>query len=192
VQNASATLPASILGRADTVTGKLFRVLAATLLLSAASWLSIPTVPIPITLQVYAVTIVGALLGARLGTAAVLAWLAEAAVGLPVLAHGASGLAHFAGPTAGYLASFPIVAAFVGWLSDRKIDRGMAPSFLSMLAGNAINLSLGVAWLSIALGWHKAFLAGFSPFWLEGVAQAFLAAATVFAVRKARRPLPGE
>src|SRR6478609_6204742 len=81
-------------------------VLAGTLILALAS-------------QIFAVTMIGALYGWRLGAATVLAWLAEAAMGFPVLAGGAGGLAPFAGPTAGYLASFPVIAALVGWLAAR-------------------------------------------------------------------------
>ena len=61
-------------------------------------------------MQTYAVIVIAALFGARLGVITVLAWLAEAAIGLPVLAQGASSLA-FLGPSAGYLASFPVIAA---------------------------------------------------------------------------------
>jgi biotin transport system substrate-specific component len=189
VQNVSAILPAPISGTGS-VSGKLLRVLAGTLFLAASSWLSVPTIPIPITMQTYAVIVIGALFGARLGTATVMAWLAEAAFGLPVLAHGTSGVAVFLGPTAGYLFSFPVAAAFVGWLSDRKLDRRAVSSFLSMLGGNAINLALGVLWLSIALGWRNAFLVGFLPFWIGGIAKAFLATATVLLVRRSRVKLP--
>ncbi len=40
-------------------------------------------------------------------------------IGLPVLAGGAGGIQHFAGPTAGYLVSFPIIAALTGYLAER-------------------------------------------------------------------------
>ncbi|GGA70463.1 biotin transporter BioY [Edaphobacter acidisoli] len=185
MQNATAALSASPLS-IDSLSGKLIRVVAGTLFLTASSWISVPIQPIPITMQTYAVIVIGALFGARLGSATVIAWLIEAALGLPVLAHGAGGAAVFLGPTAGYLFSFPVAAAFVGWLSDRKLDRGLVPSLLSMLGGNAINLVLGVMWLAITLGWRHAFLAGFLPFWIGGVAKAGLATATVLPLQKRR------
>lgn len=159
-------------------------VLAGTLFLALSSWVSVPTVPVPITMQTYAVIVVGALFGARMGAITVLAWLLEALAGMPVLAGGTAGAAVFLGPTAGYLFSFPVAAAFVGWLADRKLDRGVLSSFASMLAGNGINLALGVCWLSAALGWHRAMLIGLAPFWIGGVAKVFLATATVIVVRK--------
>ncbi len=191
MQNASVILPAPLNG-AESVSGKVLLVLAGTLFLAASSWLSVPTLPIPITMQTYAVIVVGAVFGARLGTAMVMAWLAEAAFGLPVLAHGTSGIAVFLGPTAGYLVSFPVAAAFVGWLADRNLDRSPVSSFLSMLGGNTINLALGVLWLSIAVGWRSAFVLGFLPFWIGGIAKAFLATATVLLVRRSRVRLPSD
>ncbi len=185
MQNATATLSVSPLS-IDSLSGKLLRIAAGTLLLAASSWVSVPTLPVPITMQTYAVIVIGALFGARLGSATVVAWLVEAAIGMPVLAHGTGGAAVFLGPTAGYLFSFPVAAAFVGWVSDRKLDRSVARSLLSMLAANAINLVLGVLWLTLFIGWRRAFIAGFLPFWIGGVAKAGFATATVLLLRKHR------
>lgn len=184
MRNATTVLPIS-LPDTSLISGKILRVALGTLILTASSWISIPLAPIPITMQTYAVIVIAALFGARLGVITVLAWLAEAAIGLPVLAQGASFLA-LLGPSAGYLFSFPVIAAFVGWLSDRHLDRGLIPSFVTMLAANAINLALGVLWLATFLGWHGAVLGGFLPFWIGGIAKAILATITVFLVRKGR------
>jgi len=162
------------------------RVALGTLVLAASSWISIPLSPIPITMQTYAVIVLGALFGARIGVITVLAWLAEAATGLPVLAHGAAGIHALLGPSAGYIVSFPAIAAFAGWLSDRKLDRGIATCLLSMLAANAINLGLGVLWLSILLGTHRAFLVGFAPFWVGALIKAALATCTLTLIRSRR------
>jgi biotin transport system substrate-specific component len=184
MRNATTALPISF-SDAPLLRDKILRVALGTLVLTASSWISIPLAPIPITMQTYAVIVIAALFGARLGVITVLAWLAEAAIGLPVLAQGASTLA-LLGPSAGYLFSFPVIAAFVGWLSDRKLDRGIVPSFVAMLAANAINLALGVLWLETFIGWHAAVLGGFLPFWIGGVAKAILATVTVLLIRKGR------
>lgn len=166
--------------------GKVVLVALGTLFLATSSWISIPTVPIPITMQTYAVIVVGALFGARLSVITVLAWLSEAALGLPVLAHGACGLACFVGPTAGYIFSFPVAAAFVGWVLDSRFDCGIVRTFVAMIVGNAINLALGVLWLWAIVGWHHAVAVGFLPFWVGGIAKAMLATATVLLVRRTR------
>ena len=86
-----------------------------------------------------------------------------------MLANGAAGPHLFVGPSAGYLLSFPVIAAFTGWFADHRLfDRGIISSLAVMLGANAINLSLGVLWLSVFIGWHGALLSGFMPFWIGG------------------------
>jgi biotin transport system substrate-specific component len=159
-------------------------VLAGTLVLALASQIAVPMVPVPITMQTFAVTLIGALYGWRLGAVTVLAWLAEAAVGFPVLANGAGGLAPFAGATAGYLVSFPVIAALTGWLAERgwtgdKVIR----SFGAHLAANMLCLAIGGLWLANLLGTEKAWLLGVAPFILGAVLKSALAAAVLKGVR---------
>lgn len=159
-------------------------VLAGTLVLALASQIAVPMVPVPITMQTFAVTMIGALYGWRLGALTVLAWLGEAMLGFPVLANGAGGLAPFAGPTAGYLVSFPIIAALVGWLSERGWtgDR-VVHSFLAHLSANLLCLAIGGLYLGYLLGAEKAWLFGVAPFILGGVLKSALAAAVLKGIR---------
>src|SRR5690606_34897215 len=53
-------------------------VVAGILLLTVASWIEVPMVPVPMTMQTFAVLLVGALYGWRLGALTVAAWLAGA------------------------------------------------------------------------------------------------------------------
>ena len=99
--------------------------------------------PVPITLQTLGVMLAGAVLGARRGALAVLVLLALVAAGLPLLSGGRGGLAVFAGPTAGYLVGWPIGAAVVGWLAERRPARGVLPW---MVAACAIG-GIGVVYL---------------------------------------------
>jgi biotin transport system substrate-specific component len=179
----STVFPAT-LRRATITRSTLLPIAIGTLFLAAASWISVPMYPVDVTMQTYAVIVVGALMGARMGVITVMAWLAEAALGLPVLSHGSGGLHVFFGPSAGYLVSFPVIAAFTGWLADRKLDMGVLRTLASMLTANAINLALGVLWLATFLGWHNAVLGGFMPFWIGGLLKAGLATATITAARK--------
>lgn len=155
-------------------------VVAGTLVLALASRISVPMVPVPITMQTFAITMVGALYGWRLGTLTVLAWLGEAMLGLPVLAGGAFGLAPFVGPTAGYLVSFPIMAALVGFMTEKGIsgDRPFA-GFLLHFGASALGLALGWVWLAGLLGAEKAWIAGVAPFILGAVLKSALAAAVL-------------
>lgn len=133
-------------------------------LLTASSHLAIPMVPVPITLQTLAVTVVGAVYGWRLGAVTVLAWLALAALGLPVLSS-SSGLSAFTGPTAGYLAAFPLAAGLTGWLAARGWGaRRPLWAFVALLAGNALCLGMGWSWLAMNIGAQAALIHGVLPF----------------------------
>jgi biotin transport system substrate-specific component len=152
-------------------------VLAGTLILALASQIAVPMVPVPITMQTFAITMIGALYGWRLGALTVLAWLGEAAIGFPVLAGGAGGIAPFMGPTAGYLASFPIISALVGWLAERGWSGNrVVRSFLAHLSANILCLAIGGAWLAALIGAEKGWLLGVAPFILGAVLKSALAA----------------
>lgn len=76
---------------------------------------------VPITLQSLGVMLAGSILGWRRGALALLVFLALVAAGLPLLAGGRGGLGVFAGPTAGYLIGWPLGAAVIGWLVERRL-----------------------------------------------------------------------
>ncbi|PSH69241.1 biotin transporter BioY [Phyllobacterium brassicacearum] len=163
---------------------KTLAVLIGTVFLAVSSWIEVPMYPVPVTMQTFVVTMVGALYGWRLGGLTVMAWLAEALIGFPVLAGGAGGLAHFAGPTAGYLFAFPVVAAFVGFLAERGLTRNPFVSFAVMLLGNVLCLALGASWLANMIGFEKAWTFGVAPFIIGGVLKSALAAATIELLRR--------
>ncbi len=151
-----------------------------TALLALSSWVQVPMIPVPMTLQALAVTLIGAFCGWRLGAATVIAWLCEAALGLPVLAGGHAGLAYMVGPTGGYLLSFVLAAALVGLAAERAwLKRSPARSFAVMLLANAAILAVGFAWLAGFVGPSAAMAAGVTPFLLGGAVKAGLAAGLV-------------
>jgi biotin transport system substrate-specific component len=119
-------------------------VVAGTLFLTLCSYTEVPMVPVPVNMQTFGVALIGALYGWRLGTITIIAWLAEAAVGMPVLSGGAGGAHHFVGPTAGYLIAFPLAGALTGWLAEVGWN-GKKPilAFVSMLLSNALCLLRG-------------------------------------------------
>jgi biotin transport system substrate-specific component len=132
-------------------------------LLTLASKVQVPFWPVPMTLQVLAVLMIGATAGARLGGATVLAWLGLGALGAPVFATGA-GLAYMVGPTGGYLAGFLAAALVVGYLADKGHGRTIGSALLMLLAGVVIIYALGLGWLGSLIGAEKAIAAGLMPF----------------------------
>lgn len=125
----------------------------------------LPFTPVPLTGQTFAVLLVGATLGSRHGAASMALYIALGALGLPVFAGGASGLAYLSGATLGYLIGFVIAAYVIGLLAERGLERSVRTSLIPFLIGTLIIYICGVAWLAIVLGsLSKAMAAGLMPF----------------------------
>lgn len=151
---------------------------AGSLLVAACAQISVPTQPVPVTMQTFAVLLIGLTYGARLGAATLALYWLEAAVGLPVLEGFAGGLGKLLGPTGGYVAGFVVAAGVTGWLADRGWSRPVLFSILAMLAGTAAIYALGASWLSLFVGGAaKAWEFGVAPFLLVDGVKAVLAAA---------------
>jgi biotin transporter BioY len=149
--------------------------------LSAQFVIPLPWTPVPITGQTFVVLLAGALLGKRLGTLAMIAYLIEGASGLPFFRAGGGGLPYLlASPTTGYLLSYPLAAFTVGLLAERGWDRRFPTAAAAMAIGSALILLGGWAWLSL---WFKtpadAFGAGVLPFLLGDAIKIALAAAAL-------------
>jgi biotin transport system substrate-specific component len=155
--------------------------------LAAQASVPLPFTPVPWTLQPLAVLLVGALLGARRGAAALVAYLAEGASGLPVFAGGAFGVAPLIGPTAGYLVGFVPAAFVTGFLAERGWDRRFLTTWAAMALGSATLFAFGVAWLSRFVGWQGAVAAGFVPFVVGDLLKQLLAALLLPSLWRVRR-----
>lgn len=162
-------------------------VLLGTAILAASSYIEVPMIPVPITMQTFAVTLIGALYGWRLGAATVITWLAEAAAGMPVLAGGAAGLSPFIGPTAGYLFAFPIIAALTGLLAEKGWN-GHRPvmAFVAMALANLLCLAIGGVVLAFMIGGEKAFMFGVLPFLVGAALKSALGAAVLRLVARGK------
>lgn len=133
-------------------------------LIAVCAQISVPMVPVPTTLQTWAVLLAGLVFGARWGMASVALYLLAAAVGLPVLSDGRSGIEALTGPTAGYLAAFPIVAGLAGAMSQSQRFRPPLVMIASLTGLHAIVLALGAAWLARSVGVEAAVSGGLLPF----------------------------
>jgi biotin transport system substrate-specific component len=139
----------------------------------------LPFTPVPLTGQTFAVLLVGATLGSKRGAASMALYIALGALGLPVFAGGASGIAYLSGATLGYLIGFVMAAYIVGLLAEQGLERSVRTSLIPFLVGTVIIYICGVAWLTILLGsFNKAIAAGLLPF-LIGDAIKLIAAALV-------------
>ncbi len=148
------------------VLGNVLWIVGATLVTALAAQASfrLPGTPVPITGQTFAVLLTGAVLGSRRGALAMLAYLAEGAAGLPVFAELSGGAHVFAGPTAGYLAAFPLAAFVTGALAERGWDRRFASMVAAMLLGSSVIFALGLTVLSRFVPADALLQTGLLPF----------------------------
>lgn len=150
---------------------------AATVAVAAQASVPLPFSPVPMSLSPLAVLLVGGILGARGGLAAVATYVALGALGLPVYAHGLAGPAILLGPTGGYLLAFPVAAGVTGWLA-RNGSFGRA---LVAAAAGVVVIHLG-GWAQLTLltgDPATAFRLGTLPFMPGDIVKVALAAAGI-------------
>ena len=160
--------------------------------LAAQVVVPVPFSPVPMTLQPLAVLVVGGLLGAGGGLAALVLYLLLGVLGLPVFAGGSSGFLHLMGPTGGYLLAFPLAAATAGALTGRLNPE--RPSVLRVLLACALGMVIihvgGVAQLALLGGDPRlAFRIGFVPFLTGDFIKIGLAAGLILLAGPRIRPL---
>lgn len=156
---------------------------AGVVLIAVSARVAVPLPLVPMTLQTLAVLLVGAVYGAGLGATTVLLYLAAGALGLPVFAGAASGLAALQGPTAGFLAGFVAAAALAG----RFGGSGAFWRLLAvMAAGHAVIVLCGFLWLAFGagLGAAKAWRAGVAPFLAGAAVKSLLGAVVLMLLQK--------
>lgn len=146
------------------------------LLIAICARLTVPMVPVPMTMQTLAVLLAGVVLGSRWGGGAVLAYLALGLAGLPVFSDGASGPGPLTGPTAGYLLAFPLAAVLAGLLAERGRLSGLVPATAWLFGLHLLILTLGTGWLAVRMGVSAALAAGFTPFLIGAGVKSLLVA----------------
>ncbi|WP_370275917.1 biotin transporter BioY [Roseovarius indicus] len=155
-------------------------------LITLGAKIQIPVWPVPMTLHTLAVFFLAATLGPRIGFAAMAAYLAAGALGIPVFSgtpERGIGLAYMVGPTGGYLAGYLLGAGLTGWLAQRH---GLIGRFLAMLAGLAVVYALGLAWLALYVPAQGLLAAGLTPFLLGDLVKLALASGLIAAIARLR------
>jgi biotin transport system substrate-specific component len=149
-------------------------VVLGSLFIAVCAQISLHLPLVPITLQTFAVLVIGAAFGWRLGAATVVLYLLEGAVGLPVFAEfkNASGVVF----TWGYLVGFVLAAGLVGWFAERGHDRNVISLFGVMMLGTAIVYVPGLLWLGQYTGFDKVLELGLFPYVWGDLLKAALAA----------------
>lgn len=160
-----------------TISSDIALVGAGAALIAVAAQIQIPMIPVPMTMQTFAVLLVAATLGFSRGAASTALYLALGAFGLPVFA-GAAAL-KAAMPTLGYLIGFVLAAAVIGFLAEKGFTKNPLKLALAFTAGSLVVYSSGVIGLMAILGidFTTALSVGVIPFLIGDAVKAVLAAA---------------
>jgi biotin transport system substrate-specific component len=155
-------------------------VVSATALVAICAHIAVPLgfTPVPVTMQTFAVLLLGLLFSPGPAFACLTLYLIEGAVGMPVFsAHGPGGMAQLLGPSGGYLLSYPLAAALTSFLY-RRGDRRWVAAIAAAGVASLLILAAGGAWLGLLsqAKFSVVFAQSIAPF-LAGDAVKVLAAA---------------
>lgn len=157
----------------------LLLVLMGAVFITIGAKIQIPFWPVPMTLHTFAIFCLSALLGPRLGVAAMLTYLGAGAAGLPVFSgtpERGIGFSYMAGPTGGYLLGYLVAAGIIGWF---VAGREWIGRVIVMLSGLAVVYAGGIAWLALYVPSPNLLAAGVIPFLLGDLLKVALAATVV-------------
>jgi biotin transport system substrate-specific component len=138
----------------ESLVSKTFLVIGATAFVAACAHISfpLPFTPVPLTLQNFAVILVGMTLGPVAGFSAMVLYLVEGALGLPVFtpSGGPVGIAHLLGPNGGFLFSYPLAAATAGWVvrAMRPITSRFRSALIAATAATLPIFLIGAGWFA--------------------------------------------
>jgi biotin transport system substrate-specific component len=171
-----ATLASRFWPETSSLISKALLALVGSMIVAVAAHISVPMLPVPMTLQTLAVLAIGATFGARLGAATLALYALEGAAGLPVFAPVADGYPGIMGPTGGYIIGFILAAGLIGYLVEQGWGRNVGKLFLACLAGAAVLYVPGLLWLGSYVGAEKVFEYGFAPFVMGDIVKAAVVA----------------
>ena len=161
-----------------------------TAIIAACAQISVPQPGgVPFTLQAWAVSLAGLILGQKKGTITTLVYVLLGAVGAPVFAGFSGGFGVIMRPTGGFILSFPVVALLAG-IGERK--DGIVWDFLGLAAGSIFNWAFGLFWFNLVTNFGLAASFGYAvaPFIIVGIVRTaalpFVSKSIKFAMKKAR------
>lgn len=127
--------------------------------------LNIPISPVPISLGMLALYFVTSVLGMKLGTFSVLAYILLGLAGLPVFTGFTGGAGKLLGPTGGYIIGYIFMALICGFFVDKWGNR-LIMEILGMVLGTAVCYLFGTVWLAYLASYtfYQALAAGVLPY----------------------------
>jgi biotin transport system substrate-specific component len=167
----------------------------AVALIAVSAWVTIPIGPIPLTLQMFAITLAILVLAPKQAIATIACYLLLGAVGVPVFSGMRGGIGVLAGPTGGFLIGYLFGVALASVVLALFRRRGFDNLAVSILSGVIFTLVAYLCgWAQYMVVAHVGAAASFAvtvaPFivvdLVKIVAAAFVARAVVRAVPQRR------
>lgn len=119
-----------------------------TLVLAISAKISVPVQPVPVTLQTFAVALLAASFGWRIGVATVALYIVEGLAGLPVFATG-GGFDYVFRPSFGFIVGYLPMAYLIGRAADLGASGKTLGLLVAMIAGDAVAFVFGFGWLLV-------------------------------------------
>ena len=171
----------------NSLAGKSILIVGATAFVAACAHISLPLpfTPVPLTLQNFAVLLVGMALGPVAGFSAMVLYLIEGAIGFPVFtpSGGPGGIAHLLGPNGGFLFSYPLAAAAAGWVVSalKPVTSRFRAALAASIAATLPIFLIGAGWLAhlLHLSASTTWSLAIAPF-IPGEVLKIAAAAGIF------------
>jgi biotin transport system substrate-specific component len=131
-------------------------------LIAVGGWISIPFIPVPLTLQTFFVLLAGTVMK-RFAIIPAALYILCGALSLPVFHNGTAGIGVLLGPTGGYIVGFVPAALVVGIAYEGS---GAARRITGLVLGTSLIYACGVIWLSLSTGLPlgMAVVIGILPF----------------------------
>lgn len=140
---------------------------------------------VPMTMQTFAVTLAGIILGPKYGALSTFIYMLLGAIGLPVFANFTGGFQSLVGPTGGFILSFPLMAYIIG-LGTEYRRKWEGAFILGILLGTTLNFVCGT--LMFCFLTKSSLLVGFStctlPFIPATILKAILASILGLNIRR--------
>ena len=146
------TTPNTVLGALSPKAGtarlatNIATVVLGSLLLWASAKINVLTVPVPVSLQSFAVAALAAGFGWRIAVSTMLLYIAQGLAGLPVFAYG-GGWQYVMSPSFGFILGWVPMAFIIGLAADRGLSGKPLQMFGVMLVADAVAFVFGFVWL---------------------------------------------
>ena len=116
-----------------------------TAVITVCSWLSLPIMAIPVTLQTFAVFLTLLVCGGRNGTVSILVYILTGLVGVPVFSGFKGGASALFGLTGGYIIGF-LFMGIIFLLSEGFISEKLISKVISLVVGLIVCYAFGTLW----------------------------------------------